>query len=206
MRTKEEIVADLRNADRLGAPIDAGAIADQIEIAFAELAEIVAEMRTRSREVKEAFGGRPDGVENMLDIWAGRIEAVTERERAAWDECAARCVSEHNLQSNAAAMREAAATVYNVLEKLKTFSLHIGDIGHKREFNHLVCLAKNRLDAALAAPARNCDRYEDAPSAYADFIVPWKLDGHLDDVPTLQDFANWLFAPAAERRGEDYGK
>ena len=33
MRTKEEIVADLRNADRLGAPIDAGAIADQIESA-----------------------------------------------------------------------------------------------------------------------------------------------------------------------------
>lgn len=65
------------------------------------------------------------------------------------------------------------------------------------------------LDAcrdALSAPARNCDRYKDAPSAYADFIVPWKLDGHLDDVPTLQDFANWLFAPAVERKGEGDGK
>ena len=59
--------------------------------------------------------------------------------------------------------------------------------------------------SALSAPPRNCDLYMDAPSAYANFIVPWKLDGHLDDVPTLQDFANWLFAPAAERKGEDDG-
>lgn len=64
------------------------------------------------------------------------------------------------------------------------------------------CLAAFRkAKDALAAPERNCDRYEDAPSAYADFIVPWKLDGHLDEVPTLQEFANWLLAPAAERKG-----
>lgn len=61
------------------------------------------------------------------------------------------------MEGNQQKMREAASTVYNVLERLKTFSLHIGDIGHKREFNHLVCLAKNRLDAALSEPARQCD-------------------------------------------------
>lgn len=58
---------------------------------------------------------------------------------------------------NAAAMREAAVTVYGVLEKIRPFALHLGDVGHMREFNHLICLAKNRLDAALAAPPRNCD-------------------------------------------------
>ena len=33
----QEIVADLRKADMLGTGIDAGAIADRIELAFAEL-------------------------------------------------------------------------------------------------------------------------------------------------------------------------
>ena len=69
----------------------------------------------------------------------------------------------------------------------------------------LKCVHVGIIDRALAAPARNCDRFEDAPSAYADFVVPWKLDGHLDDIPTLQDFANWLFAPATEK-GADDGK
>ena len=47
------------------------------------IAGIVDEMRTRSREVKEAFGGRPDGVENMLDIWSNRIEIIMKMEREA---------------------------------------------------------------------------------------------------------------------------
>ena len=72
----------------------------------------------------------------------------------------------------------------------------------EREREELDKRISDLIEQALSAPARNCDRYKDAPSAYADFIVPWKLDGHLDDVPTLQDFANWLFAPAAERKGE----
>lgn len=46
------------------------------------LSDIVAEMRTRSREVKEAFGEKPDGVENMLDIWADRIESAARRDAA----------------------------------------------------------------------------------------------------------------------------
>lgn len=58
---------------------------------------------------------------------------------------------------NAAKLRETAVTVYDVLEKLRPFSLLLSDVGRKREFSHLVCLAKNRLDAALAAPQRNCD-------------------------------------------------
>ena len=58
---------------------------------------------------------------------------------------------------NVAKLREAAVTVYDVLEKLRPFSLLLSDVGRKREFSHLVCLAKNRLDAALAAPARECD-------------------------------------------------
>lgn len=52
------------------------------------IAAIVAEMRTRSREVKGAAGGTPDGVENMLDIWADRIEAAHNREIRWWQDAA----------------------------------------------------------------------------------------------------------------------
>lgn len=61
------------------------------------------------------------------------------------------------MEGNQMKMREAAVTVYDALEKLKPFSLQLGDVGRMREFNHLVCLAKNRLDAALSAPPRQCD-------------------------------------------------
>ena len=58
---------------------------------------------------------------------------------------------------NAAALREAAITAYDALDKLKSFSLQLGDVGRMREFSHIVCYAKNRLDAALAKPPRQCD-------------------------------------------------
>lgn len=65
--------------------------------------------------------------------------------------------AERHKPGNAAAMREAAVTVYNVLEKLRSFSLDLGDVGRMRKFSHLIYSAKNRLDAALAEPPRNCD-------------------------------------------------
>ena len=106
-------------------------------------------------------------------------------------------------QGNAAAMREALAKIRGIAKTFMdaTRMRHVTDSA-RIDVGDIQELA----NAALVAPARNCDRYEDAPSAYADFIVPWKLDGHLDDVPTLQDFANWLFAPATEKEGEGDGR
>lgn len=124
-------------------------------------------------------------------------------------------MSNNQDNGNAAALREAATTVYNVLERLSTFTLHIGDIGHKREFNHRVCLAKNRLDAALSAPARNCDRFKTREEAqrYFDNVVclhfnrcgPINCKGCRYDRITNPHrgdcLAQWLFEPA-ERKGE----
>ena len=92
------------------------------------------------------------------------------------------------MEGNQMKMREALENSNGLLEELTA----IGDWGESAREQ----IAEN--NAALSAPARNCDRFADAPSAYADFIVPWKLEGHFDDVPTLQDFSNWLFAPAQE--------
>ena len=104
---------------------------------------------------------------------------------------------DNKIVGNAAAMRDACAKMRQLLMLRgdgKAYCILSWD-----EFND----SQKMLRAALSAPPRNCDRYKDAPSAYADFIVPWKLEGRLDDVPTLQDFANWLFAPAEE--GESDG-
>ena len=118
------------------------------------LTDIVADLRGRA-DCAERHGDREthnDGVATLLRSIADRIEAIDSAD--AWRSL--------YTPSNAATMRAAAATMYNVLEKLKTFSLHIGDIGHKREFNHLVCLAKNRLTPlsprrrASATWARKC--------------------------------------------------
>ena len=111
---------------------------------------------------------------------------------------------------NAAAMREALEMARDALKSAEKYVYgdppNGGAIGWDDVWPSEWHNALEAVERALSSPARNCDRYKDAPSAYADFIVPWKLDGHLDDVPTLQDFANWLFAPAAERKGEGDGK
>lgn len=112
-----------------------------------KIADIVAEMRTRSREVKEAFGGRPDGVENMLDIWADRIEAIDSAD--GWRSL--------YTPGNAAAMREA-------LVQCELFLGNVSRHGHPTLNPGDKCTACDGVDElremvvrALAAPARNCD-------------------------------------------------
>ena len=108
---------------------------------------------------------------------------------------------------NAAALRAAAVTAYDALDKLKSFSLQLGDVGRMREFSHLVCLAKNRLDAALSAPPRNCDLPEVAewqPTGMAK--QAWRVfkrshkDSHLDAYGLLRCI-NWLLALATKKEG-----
>ena len=98
------------------------------------LADIVAEMRTRSREVKEAFGGRPDGVENMLDIWADRIEAIDSAD--AWRSL--------YTPGNAAATRKALIEIDRV-------------VFDKRRHTKEEVEAHRLATEALTVPPRNCD-------------------------------------------------
>ena len=62
----QEIVADLRKADMLGTGIDAGAIADQIEIAFAELEDKWRQRVKDALAVADQFKGALDHVLNGL--------------------------------------------------------------------------------------------------------------------------------------------
>ena len=101
---------------------------------------------------------------------ADRIEAVIAREREA--------------SGNAAAMREALKPVKRYLDG---YTVNILEL-------------RRMVDAALAAPARNCDRFasaEKAWDAYDAWVESYGLKGK---VPPYNEFG-WLFALSAEKEG-----
>lgn len=172
------------------------------------LSDIVAEMRTRSREVKEAFGGRPDGVENMLDIWADRIEAAWMRQEKTYlDQIRdamnmwghEKHIAEHAQKpavGNAAAMREALGDVYNTLEKIQSFIPHLSDVSLMRKVSSMVCHAKNVIDTAISAPPRQCDvgTAEEQERRY-------KATGEVYHTSTLTNFLAWAQTPYEAQEG-----
>ena len=66
MKAVQEIVADLRKADMLGTPIDAGHVAAQIELAFANLEELWRGRVKDALGVADQFKGTLDHVLNGL--------------------------------------------------------------------------------------------------------------------------------------------
>jgi hypothetical protein len=123
---------------------------------------------------------------------ADRIEAAAERERdedrqlsaiAESDEAFARCARcdrPERVPGNAAAMREA------LEEQLRYWNSHVR--------NHDEEEMRKRTEAALAAPARNCDRFateDEAREAYWAYRDPLEFN----DKPFVA-ITEWLFAPA----------
>lgn len=66
MKAVQEIVADLRKADMLGMRIDAGHVAAQIELAFANLEELWRGRVKDALAVADQFKGALDHVLNGL--------------------------------------------------------------------------------------------------------------------------------------------
>ena len=62
MKEIQEIVADLRKADMMGTRVDAGAVADQVELAFARLDEAWRDRAKSALEVADQFKGALDHV------------------------------------------------------------------------------------------------------------------------------------------------
>ena len=94
----------------------------------------------------------------------------------------------------AAAMRDALGDIVMLTMKVG-YTIH-GDVA---------CgIIASKAKHALSAPARNCDKFADAESA---------RQAWLDDAENWDEFGSpklelheWLFALAAERKGEDDGK
>lgn len=165
---------------------------------YETLADIVAEMRTRSREVKEAFGGRPDGVENMLDIWAERIDAIG----------SADALRSLYTPGNAAALREALEAAHKFVYTACRQNI---DVMVKDKHGERVVKSKDvlyKIYSALSAPPRNCDLFGGDPKMLNTAWFDWTASpsGHDANGAAKMTFAGWLLAPAAERKGEDYGK
>lgn len=76
MKAVQEIVADMRKADMLGTPIDAGHVADEIELAFGNLEDWWRGRVNDALAVADQFKGTLDHVLNGL-LFAQQKGAAT---------------------------------------------------------------------------------------------------------------------------------
>ena len=107
---------------------------------------------------------------------ADRLEAAYKRERG-----------------DCAKLREA---VCEILSYIESFHKYITP-GKGKKLTALFAVAdtiRNNARAALAAPPRNCDVYNNESCRMAYHL-------HGDGLMTMQAFADWLFAPATEKEG-----
>ena len=109
--------------------------------------------------------------------------------------------------NNMAAMCEALGDLYNILEKIQSFTPCLKDVSLMREFRSRVCHAKRVIDIALSAPARNCDRVKTGKEAKYRFLQIAELpegNGDADMREWYRKLIAWLFEPA--KKGEDDGR
>jgi hypothetical protein len=153
-------------------------------------------------------------VHTAIQKFALKLEEAWKNEKAEWGSAACACVSDavmsgriavvHPPVGNAAALREA-------LQALKERFRDI-DLAHDSLEKEIYELSA----AALSAPARNCDIYSNAKEALKAHEEAFDesnfqhgecrlgcqgCDDGLIDCKIL-----WLFAPAAERKGEGDGR
>ena len=160
------------------------------------LADIVADMREAGALMPAAY------MRDLLN-YADRIEAAWKRERAAFDcecagiaELAAKEEAARHKPGNAAAMREALEKIY----------LYAQSICEYKDEPAMVCrradLIERAVNAALSAPARNCDIYpkrDDAGEAWNKTLDERTRDMVQRDPLTAMDmFIDWLLAYAED--------
>ena len=141
---------------------------------------------------------KPPVYQKRVNDYADRIKAAAKREResAEADALYAGAFIEATRHGNAAAMRKALEKV----EKLNHYDLGcIRSIKRRDEIDAKILEIEKTVRAALAAPSRNCDRFQnfdEAIKTYAkenNVTVPW-------DMETYARMAIWLFAPVEQKR------
>jgi hypothetical protein len=174
------------------------------------LAAIIAEMRAAAKST-DLFDGEEVGEPlirgTKVADYADRIEAAAEREYAEAKDyfaelhdgpsmiCTATNCAVRNIglsfaaPGNAAAMREA-------LEWAAQF-VELGVDDDLGADGQNLTTAAEMARAALASPARNCDRYADATEMARAFLKdPYSTLGRDSLVEVSHRFAEWAFAPA----------
>lgn len=153
--------------------------------------EAVAALRRYADFVQKHSGEITVG-HDALREYAARIEAAAKQEaidaelkwtRIGYDE---RKAEEKRAHGNSAEMREALIYVRDLMRRVKD-----GDRVSSFAFLGVV-------EHALAAPARNCDRFQTAKDAVEGYIAAHPHD----DEPDASTYGSWLFAPAKEGGAE----
>lgn len=170
------------------------------------LADIVAEMRQ---------GMNPNGtaecqyLESDICTLTDRIEAAAKREREAVEADALTVggvvEAERHKPGNAAAIREALEAINCIdTRRLKRLLCELveADIPDGGQINKTIS-AVDKAKAALAAPARNCDRfggdYKMLHTAWWDWTC--SPSGTNPDGTVKLAFGEWLLAPAIKKGG-----
>ena len=159
------------------------------------LAAVLAEMRDG---IHTGRADIIDYVNDRLRSYADRIEAAAERERNAHtNDIHDALYKATGIPGNAAAMREALYKAKCVLLVAARFATDDAFTDAEAREN-LRCVdwdgALAEIDAAIAAPARNCDRFateDEAREAYWAYREPLEFN----DKPFVA-ITEWLFAPA----------
>ena len=101
---------------------------------------------------------------------------------------------------NAAKLREA----LDKIEKMAHCDLSNVYPKYRDKFNDMIGGIEREARAALAAPPRNCDLYNDVEDSWQDYKQFRRQTGEAIyfDMVHFWSFAKWLFAPATERKGE----
>lgn len=97
-------------------------------------------------------------------------------------------------QGNAAAMR---AALEAVLAAYASGAIHTCAEHYRDEWDDELCDLKAKVESALAAPQRNCDRhFPDRVAMYSEFKDWCNAKGHTIEPKLAGDAFDWLFATA----------
>ena len=182
------------------------------------LADILDEIRSDEAASVLTTGLLAHEMKQQLNFWADRIEAAAKREIPQpdpnWKDICAKCADgdiephfcayygepngcnspiygEHPSAAKSSGFGNAVA-MHSCLVKILAEMLDLGGMKVGRVARFSPDAVADEISAALAVPARNCDRFSrgvDAVSAY------YEKGGYPITVVGC-DFADWLFAPA----------
>ena len=155
------------------------------------IADIIAEKRRRAEEIERDCAEKMKRGEMVSDRYARELVADIRREVDRLD------AAHKRERGDAAKLREALKHIKDRLpHMLQYMRVHWEDANAGGYFDELMLV----IDAALAAPPRNCDRFasaEEAWDAYDEWVDSYRAQGKTEP---FNEFG-WLFAPATEKEG-----
>ncbi len=168
------------------------------------LADIVAEMRGNEFDDPHLNADGIIGARVLAKAWAERIDAAAKREELRWaqanGELARMLDCEKAQGGNAAKLREALLFVKQYFDKIDPFNIETYTFT-QIEVEHI----RDAISAALAAPPRNCDRfdtYQKAVDYYRTHGGPTEGGRVRVDGKYFDSWECWLFATAAQEGGD----